>query len=34
MRLFFGGISTETNTFSPIPVGLESFTEGGILHGR
>jgi hypothetical protein len=34
MRLFFGGISTETNTFSPIPVGLESFTEGGILRGH
>ena len=33
MRLFFGGISTETNTFSPIPVGLENFTEGGILRG-
>ena len=33
MRLFFGGILTETNTFSPIPVGLENFTERGLLRG-
>ncbi|MFN9448118.1 MAG: M81 family metallopeptidase, partial [Rubrivivax sp.] len=33
MRLFFGGIETETNTFSPIPVGLENFNEGGMLRG-
>lgn len=34
MRLFFGGILTETNTFSPIPVGLENFTERGLLRGN
>ena len=33
LRLFFGGIQTETNTFSPIPVGLENFSEGGLLRG-
>jgi microcystin degradation protein MlrC len=25
MKLFFGGLATETNSFSPIPIGLESF---------
>jgi microcystin degradation protein MlrC len=33
MRLFFGGIMTETNTFSPIPVGLQNFIDGGLLRG-
>ncbi|MBC7940946.1 MAG: M81 family metallopeptidase [Chitinophagaceae bacterium] len=33
LRLFFGGILTETNTFSPIPVGLQNFIEGGLLRG-
>jgi len=26
-RLFIGGFCTETNTFSPIPTGLQSFTD-------
>lgn len=25
MRIFSGGIATETNTFSPIPTGLADF---------
>jgi len=33
MRLFFGGLMTETNTFSPIPVGLQNFVDGGLLRG-
>jgi microcystin degradation protein MlrC len=33
MRMFFGGIMTETNTFSPIPVGLQNFIDGGLLRG-
>ena len=33
MKLFFGGINTESNTFSPIPVSLGSFEECGIQRG-
>ena len=33
MRLFYGGISTETNTFSPIPVSMGSFEAVGIQRG-
>jgi microcystin degradation protein MlrC len=34
MRLFFGGILTETNTFSPIPVSLQTFEACGIQRGQ
>jgi microcystin degradation protein MlrC len=33
MRFFIAGLDTETNTFSPIPTGLESFAETLIAHG-
>ena len=33
MRLFMAGLTTETNTFSPMPTGRASFEEGGIFHG-
>ena len=34
MRIFCGGIATETNTFSPIPVGVSAFERRGILRGQ
>ncbi|MEO9778935.1 MAG: M81 family metallopeptidase [Sedimentitalea sp.] len=33
MRLFIAGLSTETNSFSPLPTGMLSFQEGSIHHG-
>ena len=33
MKLFIAGLSTETNSFSPMPTGLASFEEAGIHHG-
>ena len=33
MKLFIAGLSTETNSFSPIPTGMASFIEGSIHHG-
>jgi microcystin degradation protein MlrC len=33
MKLFIAGLSTETNSFSPLPTGLLSFAEAGIRHG-
>jgi len=33
MRFFIAGLDTETNTFSPIPTGWESFEECLIAHG-
>ncbi|MFM8691883.1 MAG: M81 family metallopeptidase [Limnohabitans sp.] len=33
MRLFFAGIETETNTFSPIPIGIEAFESYELLRG-
>ena len=33
MRLFIAGLTTETNSFSPMPTGRASFEEGGIFHG-
>src|ERR1700722_7952128 len=33
MRFFIAGLDTETNTFSPIPTGQESFEEGLLAHG-
>jgi len=33
MRIFTGAIVTETNTFSPIPTGLEAFELNGLQHG-
>lgn len=34
MRIFFGSLQTETNTFAPFPTGLESFEEGGLFRGN
>lgn len=34
MRVFCAGIATETNTFSPIPVGLPAFERRGIHRGQ
>jgi microcystin degradation protein MlrC len=33
MKIFIASISTETNSFSPLPTGRLSFEEGGIAHG-
>ncbi|MCE8008999.1 M81 family metallopeptidase [Aestuariivita sp.] len=33
MKLFIAGLSTETNSFSPLPTGMISFQEGSIHHG-
>lgn len=33
MKVFIGGIATETNSFAPLPTGLISFEEGMIAHG-
>jgi microcystin degradation protein MlrC len=33
MKFFIAGLDTETNTFSPIPTGRESFEECLIAHG-
>lgn len=33
MRLFIGGIATESNTFAPLPTGWKGFEEGGIFRG-
>ncbi|KJS19918.1 MAG: microcystin LR degradation protein MlrC-like protein [Hoeflea sp. BRH_c9] len=33
MKLFIAGLTTETNSFSPMPTGHASFVEGGIFHG-
>jgi microcystin degradation protein MlrC len=33
MKLFIAGLTTETNSFSPMPTGRASFEEGGIFHG-
>lgn len=32
MRVFLGGLVTETNTFSPFPLGRSGFEEVGIRH--
>ena len=32
MRVFAAALATETNTFSPIPTGLESFTDRGLYR--
>ena len=34
MKLFIAGLSTETNTFSPLPTGMLSFEEGSVHHGN
>ena len=34
MRVFCAGVITETNTFSPIPVGLPAFESEGIFRGQ
>ncbi len=33
MKAFIAGFDTETNTFSPIPTGYESFVDGFLAHG-
>ena len=33
MKVFIGGIGTETNTFAPIPTGRETFDERSCFHG-
>ncbi|SFT94518.1 M81 family metallopeptidase [Sedimentitalea nanhaiensis] len=33
MKLFIAGLSTETNSFSPLPTGMLSFQEGSLHHG-
>jgi microcystin degradation protein MlrC len=33
MKIFMAGLVTETNSFSPLPTGLLSFEEGGIMRG-
>lgn len=33
MKLFIASLSTETNSFSPLPTGRLSFEEGGVAHG-
>lgn len=33
MKAFIASLSTETNSFSPLPTGLLSFEEGAIAHG-
>jgi microcystin degradation protein MlrC len=33
MKLFIAGLSTETNSFSPLPTGMTSFQEGSVHHG-
>ncbi|MEH6738357.1 MAG: M81 family metallopeptidase [Sulfitobacter sp.] len=34
MNIFIAGLSTETNSFSPLPTGIISFQEGSIHHGN
>jgi len=34
MKIFMAGLSTETNSFSPMPTGMLSFEEGLIHHGN
>ncbi len=33
MHVFIAGLSTETNSFSPLPTGDLGFAEGGVHHG-
>lgn len=33
MKVFIAGLSTETNSFSPLPTGMLSFESGSIHHG-
>ena len=33
MKVFIAGFDTETNTFSPVPTGYQSFAERFIAHG-
>ena len=34
LRIFTAAFETETNTFSPLPTGLESFERNGLQRGR
>ena len=33
MKVFIAGLSTETNSFSPLPTGMLGFSDGSIYHG-
>lgn len=33
MKIFIAGLSTETNSFSPLPTGALGFEEAGVFHG-
>lgn len=33
MKVFIAGLDTETNTFSPIPTGYQSFVDGFLARG-
>lgn len=33
MKVFIASLSTETNSFSPLPTGMLSFEEGAVAHG-
>lgn len=33
MKVFIAGLSTETNSFSPLPTGMLGFQEGSVHHG-
>lgn len=33
MNVFIASLSTETNSFSPLPTGRLSFEEGAVAHG-
>lgn len=33
MKVFIASLSTETNSFSPLPTGTASFEEGAVYHG-
>lgn len=33
MKVFISGLITETNTFSPLPTGLENYQETALFHG-
>ncbi|OJU36658.1 MAG: microcystin LR degradation protein MlrC-like protein [Rhizobiales bacterium 68-8] len=33
MKVFIASLSTETNSFSPLPTGRLGFEEGGVAHG-
>lgn len=34
MKVFIAGILTETNTFAPVPTGMDAYEEAGIVRGK